>query len=208
MLSLRTLTPIFGIALTACQGQTFSEPPIHLQQNMDFQNKYEPQEASGFWDNSRAMRPPVEGTVAVGHLKIDDHLHRGKVDDEYVAELPPKDDSGAPFEVTTELLQRGRDRYEIYCTPCHGVSGAGNGMVVQRGMLQPPALWDERLLGMNVGYFYEVITNGVRNMPPYAAQIPVRDRWAIAAYVRVLQRSSHASIEQVPDETAREKGWK
>lgn len=205
---LAKLSPVALVGLMACQGQTFSEPPIHLNQNMDFQKRFDPQEYNEFFESGRAMQMPVEGTVAVGDLKTDDHLHRGMVEDEHVATLPSVDEDGKPLEVTRELLERGQDRYEIYCTPCHGVTGAGNGMVVQRGMLQPPPLWDERLLGMNVGYFYDVITNGVRNMPPYAAQIPVRDRWAISAYVRVLQRSSHASIDQVPAETAQQKGWK
>lgn len=205
---LRKLSPVLLVGVAACQGQTFEDPPIHLNQNMDFQKRFEAQEYNGFYSNDRAMRKPVEGTVAQGELAIDDHLHRGMEGDEHVATLPSVDEHGQPIELDEAFLERGRDRYEIFCTPCHGASGAGNGMVVQRGMLQPPALYEERLLGMNVGYFYDVITNGVRNMPPYAAQIPVRDRWAIAAYVRVLQRSHHATLEQVPAETAEQKGWK
>jgi len=199
---------VLPLGLVACQAQKFSEPPIHLNQNMDLQNKFEAQEANDFFPKARAMRHPVEGTVAVGELKTDQHLHEGKEGEEHVASLPSVDEHGEPIELTREFLERGQERFGIYCTPCHGASGAGNGMVVQRGMLQPPSFWDERLLGMEVGYFYDVITNGVRNMPPYAAQIPVRDRWAIAAYVRVLQRSSYASIDQVPEDKAKEKGWK
>jgi len=207
MTVLSKLSPFALLALAACQAQTFGEPPIHLNQNMDVQKRFEAQEYNAFFEDGRGMRMPVEGTVAVGALKTDDHLHKGMIDDEHVATLPSVDERGQPLEVDRELLERGQDRYGIYCTQCHGASGAGNGMVVQRGMVQPPALWEDRLLGMNVGYFYDVITNGVRNMPPYAAQIPVRDRWAIAAYVRVLQRSSRASIEDVPAEVAKEKGW-
>lgn len=204
----RKLSPALLIGVVACQGQTFDEPPIHLNQNMDFQKRFEPQEYNAFYENSRAMRKPVQGAVARGELKTNDHLYLGKDGDEHVASLPSVDEHGQPIEIDQAFLERGQGRYEIFCTPCHGVSGAGNGMVVQRGMLQPPSLYDERLLGMNVGYFYDVITNGVRNMPPYAAQIPVRDRWAIAAYVRTLQRSHRATLEQVPEETARQKGWK
>lgn len=205
---LKYLLPAALMGVMACQGQTFPEPPIHLQQNMDFQTKFEAQEYNDFYGDGRAMRMPVEGTVAVGELKIDDHLHVGKVDGEHVAELPAVDETGAPMNLDAEFLARGQERYGIYCTPCHGAAGAGNGMVVQRGMLKPPALNDERLLSMNVGYFYDVITNGVRNMPPYASQIPVRDRWAISAYVRVLQRSQYATIDDVPQEQRTEKGWK
>lgn len=204
----RKLSPALALSVIACQGETFEKPPIHLQQNMDFQKRYEAQESNAFFPNNRAMRKPVEGTVAKGELRTNEHLFVGKEGEDHVATLPSVDEHGQPIEIDQAFLERGQDRYGIYCTPCHGVAGAGNGMVVQRGMLQPPALYEERLLGMKVGYFYDVITNGVRNMKPYAAQIPVRDRWAIAAYVRVLQRSHHASIDQVPDETARQKGWK
>jgi len=191
----------------ACQGSTFPEPPIHLNQNMDFQKRIEPQEENPFYADGRGMRPPVEGTVASGGLTVDDHLHKGEVDGELVTTLPEVDENGEPIVLDEAFLARGQDRYNIYCQPCHAASGAGNGLVVQHGMLQPPALYDDRLLTMPIGHFYHVITYGIRNMQPYAAQIPVRDRWAIASYVRVLQRSRNATLDQVPDEVATSNGW-
>ncbi|MGF1508110.1 MAG: c-type cytochrome [Myxococcota bacterium] len=196
-----------SLSLAACQGGTFKEPPIHLNQNMDFQKKLEAQEGLGFYADGRGMRPPVEGTVAQGNLRVDEHLYEGTVDGEHARELPPKDEKGEPLALNEAFLSRGKERFGIYCTPCHAASGLGNGMAVQYGMIQPPSLHEERLQTMPIGYFYNVITYGIRNMYPYAAQIPVRDRWAIAAYVRVLQRSRAADLAQVPDDVAESKGW-
>jgi mono/diheme cytochrome c family protein len=198
---------VAAVGLTACQGGTFKEPPIHILQNMDFQKRFEPQEENGFFADTRAMRPEVEGTVAQGSLRVDDHLHEGKIDGELARTLPEVDEQGEPLVLDAELLARGKDRYEIFCTPCHAQSGAGNGLVVQHGYIQPPTLYDERLLTMPIGHFYNVIKYGKNNMPAYAAQIPPRDRWAIATYVRVLQRSRNADLEQVPSEVKQSKGW-
>ena len=195
-------------AMTACDGGTFSQPPIHPQQNMDFQKRFEAQEENPYFKDGRAMRHPVENTVAVGHLRTDDHLYRGMVDDEHVEELPKTDEKGEPITMSMEWLERGQERFNIFCTPCHGFTGEGNGLAVQRGMLKPTSLYDERLQGMPVGYFYDVITNGVRNMGSYASQVPVRDRWAIASYVRVLQRSRAATLEQIPEAEASARGWR
>ena len=186
----------------ACEGNSFPNPPIHLNQNMDFQKRFEAQEENPFFSDGRAMRHPVENTVAVGELKVDEHLYAGRVEDDWAQTLPSVDPSGQSIALDEKFLARGQERYEIFCTPCHGFTGVGNGLAVQRGMIQPVSLYDERLQGMNVGYFYDVITNGKRNMMGYKSQIPVRDRWAIAAYVRVLQRSRAASFDQVPEAEA------
>lgn len=196
------------VTLVGCEGDTFDKPPIHLQQNMDFQKRFEAQEANPFFDDGRAMRPYVENTVAVGHLRTDEHLYAGKVDGEWAETLPGKDEHGAPIELDPAFLERGQERFGIFCSPCHGFTGIGNGLAVQRGMIKPTSLYDERLQGMGVGYFFHVITNGKNNMMPYRAQVPVRDRWAIAAYVRVLQRSRAATLDQVPEAEAAARGWR
>lgn len=195
-------------ALGACEGDKFSQPPIHPQQNMDFQKRFEAQEENPFFDDGRAMRPQVPNTIAKGKLKVDIHLYEGKVDDDWARTLPEKDEYGEEIVLSAKWIERGQERFEIYCTPCHGFTGVGNGLAVQRGMLQPTSLFDERLQGMGVGYFYDVITNGKRNMGAYGSQVPVRDRWAIASYVRVLQRSRAATLEQVPEDEATKRGWR
>jgi mono/diheme cytochrome c family protein len=146
------------------------------------------------------MRPPVPGTVAVGEPKQDAHLERGKLGGENASTLP--------LELDRELLDRGRRRYDIYCAPCHDRTGSGNGIVVQRGLVPPPSFHDARIRAMPVGEIFNVISNGVRNMPSYAAQIPVRDRWAITAYVRALQVARKAGLEDVPADIAGSKGFK
>lgn len=174
-----------GALATACQGSPFVDPPIHIIPNMDYQQYYEAQERSEFFADGRTMREPVEGTVARGHLKADDHLWRGRgLDGRLVDELPPT------IEYGPELLERGEERYHIYCSPCHDEVGTGHGVVTTRGggfQVQPANLHAERLKPMPLGHFYDVITNGKGTMLPYAAQIPVEDRWAIAVWVRTLQ---------------------
>lgn len=204
---MRRLTLALLLTASACGYEPFKDPPIHLQQNMDFQKYFEAQEPNPFYQDGRAMRPEVEGTVAMGSLRVDDHLYTGKVGEEWAAELPERGPEGEAVVVDAEFLARGQERYNIYCAVCHSKSGVENGLAVQRGMLAPPKYTEERLLKENVGYFYHVITNGVRNMQPYAAQIPVKDRWAIAAYVRVLQRRAHASLALVPDDVKQKNGW-
>ncbi|MBZ0273266.1 cytochrome c [bacterium] len=188
-------------ALAGCQGQFSGKPPVHPNWNMDNVARYDMQEPSSFFADGRAMRPPVEGTVPRGFLKDDDAYWEGKDGERFIERLPDG------IELTLALLERGRDRYAIYCTPCHDATGSGRGVVIARGMLPPPSFTDPRLLQQDVGYFYNVITHGVRNMPAYAAQIPVADRWAIAAYVRALQRSASATIDEVPDDIKDQRGW-
>lgn len=207
ILSIAVLGLAGGGLLAGCEGETFREPPIHLQQNMDFQKKFEAQEANPRFEDGRAMRAPLENTVAVGHLRTDAHLYEGKVDGEWARTLPKQDAQGKDIVLSEDWLERGKERYEIFCTPCHAYTGEGNGLAVQRGMLPPPSMYDERLQGQALGYFYDIITNGKNNMGPYRSQIPVRDRWAIASYVRVLQRSRAATLDQVPKDEAAKRGW-
>ena len=172
--------------LTGCWGNRSEDAPVHLIWNMDFQDKWDPQEKIELFPDGRAMRAPVEGTVARGFLKDDDLLWRGRDFDGRLADQLPES-----IKFDTALLERGRERYDIYCAPCHDQSGQGQGPVTLRGggfKVAPANLHQERLLPMPLGYFYEVITNGkMPNMLPYAAQIPVEDRWAIAVWVRTLQ---------------------
>lgn len=191
---------LLAAALSACQEQPFEEPPIHPNLNMDFQSNFKAQEENEMFADKRAMRPLLPGTVARGHLNEDDALHRGKVGDAWV--------TTNPVPVNRQMLERGQERFDIYCAICHGRTGTGEGVVVQRGMLKPPSFHDERIVAMPDGQIYDAILNGVRgNMPSYAYAIPVEDRWAIIAYTRALQLSRRASLDDVPADIANEKGW-
>lgn len=218
---MRAVNPGYGWVLlvvlgSGCEGKTFSTPPLHPQLNMDFQKRFEAQEENPFYDDDRAMRAPPVGTVARGRLTTDTHLFEGRVEDALAVELPEQDEAGRPMRADAALLERGRERYDIFCTPCHGYAGDGDGLAVRLpdgsprpgGMVQPPSLYDERLQGQPLGYFFEIISHGKNNMMPYRSQIPVRDRWAIAAYVRVLQRSRAATLDMVPAAVASERGWR
>lgn len=189
------------VAASGCQGSVSSSPPIHLNPNMDQQDRYDPQEPSTFFADGRSMRPQVAGTVARGHLNEDDHYFRGKAGETFFATMP------AQVTVDAALLARGQARFNIYCLPCHDAAGTGQGIVAKRGMIPPPPFTMDRLIEMPVGQIYDLITNGVRNMPSYGAQIPVADRWAIVAYVRALQLAGHAPLSQVPADVAASKGW-
>ena len=218
---------MLGVMLVAlsigCRGDISAEPPVHLFQNMDQQERFEAQERNPYFDDNRAMRLPVEGTIARGQLRADDHLHRGKINGVYAEDLPNGPD-GKPMMVVqpttptdiernTEFLNRGQERYAIFCTPCHDSAGSGKGIVTERAVRdnpnapKPPDFQEERVLAMPVGQLYDVIANGARNMPPYAQQIPVRDRWAIATYVRALQLTGRARLDQIPTDRAAEKRW-
>ncbi len=165
---------------------------------MHDQPRVKPLAKSDFFDDKRASRVPVEGTVARGQLRDDAHLYTGKVG----KELAPT----YPFAVTAEVLKRGRERYTIYCTPCHGQLGRGEGMVVQRGFKRPTSFHIDRLREAPPGYFVDVMTNGFGAMSDYAAQVPAEDRWAIAAYIRALQISQHVPVADLSQEARAELG--
>jgi mono/diheme cytochrome c family protein len=160
---------------------------------MDSQAKYEAQEESNFFTDRSSMRMPVPGTVARGELREDDAYFRGKIGEEKLL-------SAIPIDVTMDALSRGKERYNIYCAPCHGLTGAGQGIVVKKGFLPPPSIHIDRLREAQDGHFFDVISNGIRNMPKYDHQIPVKDRWAIVAYLRALQRSQNAGLSDIPME--------
>ena len=163
---------------------------VGCRQDMHDAPRYEAFEASSSFPDNRASRTAPAGTVARGWLRDDDALYTGKIDGQMVDQFP--------FAIGREDLVRGQQRFNIYCTPCHGKVGDGQGMVVQRGLRQAASYHQDRLRQEKLGYFYDVITNGFGAMQGYAEQIPVRDRWLIVAYVRTLQLSQHASVEEVP----------
>jgi mono/diheme cytochrome c family protein len=160
------------------------------RQDMQDQPRYEPLEASDFFTDGRASRPFVQGTIARGQLATDAALQTGKVDNVAVTSIP--------LRMSAELLRRGRERFDIYCAPCHDRAGTGVGMVVQRGYRQPPSLHVDRLRESPPGYLFDVITNGFGAMPDYANQTTIEDRWAIVAYMQALQLSQHASVDDMP----------
>ncbi|MFL6452340.1 MAG: c-type cytochrome [Bryobacteraceae bacterium] len=157
------------------------------RQDMHNQPKYKPLAATDFFGDRRASRPTIADTVARGQLHLDEARYTGKVNG--------KDVTAIPIQITREDLERGHDRFEIYCTPCHGRLGDGRGMIVRRGLRQPPSYHDERLVSAPIGHFFDVMTNGYGAMYSYASRVAVDDRWRIAAYIRALQLSQNAPAE-------------
>lgn len=151
-----------------------------------------PLSKSKFFHDEMASRPIVPNTVARGHADLDQALYEGKTGTNLVETFP--------FPITREVLERGQQRFDIYCAPCHGRTGDGDGMIAKRGFPQPPSYHIDRLRQAPVGHFYNVITHGYGIMYPYAARVDVNDRWAIAAYIRALQLSHHAPLDSLPPE--------
>ncbi len=161
------------------------------RQDMHDQPRAEPFEESDFFGDRRSVRPAVAGTIARGHLRLDEHFYTGKIDGALATTFPTA--------VTIEMLKRGQERYDIYCAPCHSKTGDGLGMIVQRGMKQPESFHSQRLLDVEVGHYFDVVTNGFGNMYSYEERIDPADRWAIAAYVRALQMSQGANLAELPE---------
>lgn len=174
---------------TACRGWQSESPPVHLNWNMDTQEKGKAYRKSDFFADGRMMRTPPAGTVAQGFLHEDDHHHLGLINGEPATSLP---DVGDP----AVAVKRGKERFEIYCMPCHGGAGDGNGTVNSRLLVKAPSFHDQRLKDMPVGQIYQAILNGVNggNMGSYAAQIPEDDRWNVVLYVRALQKSKDPNV--------------
>jgi mono/diheme cytochrome c family protein len=160
---------------------------------MQDQPKFIPLRPSTFFDDGRSERPLIDGTVARGHLNDDVAFYTGMGTDSKPVDT-------FPFPVTKEVMDRGQQRYDIYCAPCHDRTGSGNGMIVRRGYKQPPSYYSDTVRQLPNGAIYDVITRGFGAMPDYAAQISPRDRWAIVAYVRALEASESATINDVPAE--------
>ncbi|HVT44069.1 MAG TPA: cytochrome c [Thermoanaerobaculia bacterium] len=176
------------VALTIILLGAACRPP----QEMADQPRYDPYEPSRFFEDGMSARPLVPGTIARGMMRDDTFLYEGKLGGELV--------DAFPFVPDGAVLARGRDRYDIYCSMCHGRSGYGDGMIVRRGFRAPSSFHVDRLRGERVGHFFDVITNGFGAMPPYRTMIPVEDRWAIVAYIRVLQHSQNVPLHEIPPE--------
>jgi mono/diheme cytochrome c family protein len=160
------------------------------RRDMQVQPRYNPYDASNFFGDDRSARPAVPGTIARGQLHLDELLYSGKIDG--------KEADVFPFAITRADLDRGRERYNIYCSPCHDVTGSGRGMIVLRGFPPPPSFHIERLRQAPPGHFFDVMTNGLGVMYSYSYRVNPEDRWRIAAYIRALQLSQQASIDDVP----------
>ena len=184
---------ILPLLVIGCyRGQTSQKPPVHIIPDMDSQPRYDTQQLGQFFQDKLAMRIPDGNTVALGRLHEDVAYFTGREKTGiFVKEVPA---------VTMTLLERGRERFDIFCAPCHGRLGDGKGIVVGRGFVPAPTFHDDRLRQVEDGYVFDVISNGRNTMPGYAAQIPVKDRWAIAAYLRALQRAQNATFDDVPSD--------
>jgi mono/diheme cytochrome c family protein len=183
------MTDASRFLMTACAAASllFASGCQYLRQDMANQPKNRPLSPSDFFADGRSERPILENTVAHGAVAED-------------AFFVPKDSNNFPLPVTAQLLQRGQERYKIFCSPCHGLQGDGNGLVAVRGMKHPPTYHQDRLRQAPNGYFYDNITNGFGAMYGYSAQIPPADRWAIIAYIRALQLSRNAKVSELPAE--------
>lgn len=189
-----TLLSVMGL-----RGRLSTRPPLEFFPDMDHQAKYRPQAASAFFADGRADRPMPAGTVPRGRsveadpdfLRADDALYRGQAADASFVR-------GFPVAVTPELMRRGADRYTVYCQPCHGALGDGNGITKSYGMVATPTYHDDRLRNMAEGEIFTTITNGKNTMMSYADKLTPADRWAVIAYVRALQRAQNGRLEDVP----------
>jgi mono/diheme cytochrome c family protein len=191
------------VLIARARTVTSEKPRIHIIPDMDNQPRFKPQQRNPLFADRRGMRPPVEGTVARDELRADTVLYQGISDGDdrasWIEEIP--------VPVTMQTMRRGQQRFEIFCSPCHGLAGDGTGTVskraeeLQEGTWTPPVSFHTDLIrGRQVGHLFNTITNGIRNMPAYGPQIPVEDRWAIVAYLRALQRSQASTIDDVPVE--------
>lgn len=201
VLVLTSLIALLPPALISRARATKSTSPrINIIPDMDFQPRFLPQTENEMYLDGRSMRPRMEGTIARGALREDDHFDRGQQNGEWATAFP--------MEVTRQVMNRGRERFEIYCAPCHGVGGYGDGMVSRRASeltelghanwTPPTSMHDELVRERPVGHLFNTITHGIRNMPPYGSQIKTADRWAVVAYVKALQRSQNATLSDVP----------
>jgi hypothetical protein len=188
------------VSILGFRGTPFTAPPIDVFPewgfpSMEHQPKLRPQSSSAFFADGRADRLPPPRTVARGMLREDDHLHRGKdASGGFVSGMPPG------LTIDLAFLERGRDRYQIYCAPCHGATGDGNGITKRYGMGATPTYHDPRLRTMPDGEIYNTLTNGKNTMLPYADKLPPEDRWAVVAYVRSLQRAQQGAVADVTDD--------
>jgi len=162
------------------------------RQRMAVQPRYDPLEPSNFFADGMSARPRLPGTVARGEVAVDSFMATGKVNGQIA--------DGFPFPVNDAVMNRGQERFNIYCSECHGRLGDGNGMIPSRGYRHPPSFHTDALRNAPTGHFFDVMTNGFGAMPPYAVQVPVKDRWAIVAYIRALQLSENGTMSDLTPE--------
>jgi mono/diheme cytochrome c family protein len=196
-------------SLQSCRGQKSEKPPILPIQNMVEQTSFAPQSKNDFYKDKMAMRPPVPGTIAQGEEKSDKSFYEGI--DQSSSLHSTVWIQKIPLKLTAELLKKGQEEYNVYCAPCHGLSGDSDGLVTQRagGVIRPSHLHDHERLVLPVGKIYDAIRNGVNNgnMPGFSAQMTAEERWAVVAYVRVLQKSRRVRLDQIPEDVRIENGW-
>lgn len=192
--ALLALLIVSVIAIAGFRGGMSRRPPLEIFPDMDRQLKVRPQSASAFFPDGLASRRPVDGTISRGSLYQDTPFNTGREtgSTNWVENMP--------VIMTASLMERGRERYQIYCLPCHAAAGDGNGITTKYGMLRTGNFHDPRLVRMTDGEIFHVITYGRNLMPAYAAQVDIPDRWAIIAYVRALQRSQLSAAEDVPEQ--------
>lgn len=205
---------IFVVAVAGFRGTHSAKPPIEIFSDMDHQPRFDPQHRSGLFADGRAQREPIAGTVPQGYVAANTHYSTGASNNklaERIGSFSGAPDyfntgrmgdvygDGIPLEATAALVERGRERYMINCAICHGATGAGNGIVGQYGLVAIADLQQERIRTMPDGQIFNTITNGKNTMGAYGPQVAVEDRWAIIAYIRALQRSQTAKLEDVPE---------
>jgi mono/diheme cytochrome c family protein len=184
------MTRIRRVALAGALASTSLLTACGIRLDMHDQPKFKPLRENDFYADRRASRPLVEGTVARGQLGNDELFYTGKINGQEADQFP--------YPVTQPMLERGRERFNIYCAPCHSRTGDGNGMIVQRGFKKPPDYTEDKLMKAPVGHFVNVMTNGFGSMSEYKSQISISDRWAVAAYIRALQLARKSTASDVP----------
>jgi mono/diheme cytochrome c family protein len=177
-------------SLSIAAGVLSLLPLAGCRNDMHDEPRYKPLAQSEFFGDHRSARPKIDGTVPRGYLRIDEARYTGKIGGEEIDQFP--------FPIAKVDIERGQGRFNIYCTPCHGRLGDGNGLVVQRGFRQPPSYYEDKLMRAPVGHFFDVMTNGFGAMPSYASRVEPDDRWRIAAYIRALQLSENVPITAIP----------
>ncbi|GAB5533834.1 MAG: cytochrome c [Rubricoccaceae bacterium] len=200
MINRLSLVLVALVAFSGCRGMKSEKTPIHPNTNMDFVERFEAQEANPLFADGAAMRQPVAGTVARGQLRTTDNapFYYGRNGDGSLV-------STVPVDVTEAMLERGRERYEIFCSVCHGIAGDGKGIIMEGnngqgyGYVPAPSYHTETLRAQPDGYLYDVILNGINNMPSYGHELPPDDRWAVVAYIRALQLSQAAPESVLPE---------
>ena len=191
-LKISVLIIVSAVLIAGCyRGKSSKQEPIHLNPNMDSQPKYKAQSKSEFFVDGSTMRQPVEGTIARDELREDDAYYRGM---DKKGNFIRKN----PVELTENGLNRGQERFGIYCAVCHGAVGDARSIMVEKQYLPPPSFHQDRIRNMPDGEIFNIISNGIRNMPSYKNQIPVEDRWLIIQYLRALQKSQNARIDDIP----------